>query len=131
MPCRIAISGSAGTGKTTLATALAHRLQVPYLEEGFRKRREAGLDPHDLSQTEHRALLMELRENHPAFADLPFIFLSALADQKDVCEGLKLGADDYLTKPLNFEMLRATVQSKLHQMARIQQKHEDVITLDM
>jgi DNA-binding response OmpR family regulator len=63
-----------------------------------------------------RALLMELRENHPAFADLPFIFLSALADQKDVCEGLKLGADDYLTKPLNFEMLLATVQSNLRQM---------------
>ena len=52
MPRRIAISGSAGTGKTTLAKALADRLQVPYLEEGFRKRHEAGLDPHDLSQAE-------------------------------------------------------------------------------
>ena len=63
-----------------------------------------------------RELFMELRENHPSFADLPFIFLSALADQKDICEGLKLGVDDYLTKPLNFEMLLATVQSNLRQM---------------
>ena len=65
---RIAISGSAGTGKTTLAKALAARLQVPYLEEGFRKRREAGLDPHDLSQAEHRVLLMELYEEAIAAA---------------------------------------------------------------
>ena len=62
MPRRIAISGSAGTGKTTLAKALADRLQVPYLEEGFRKRLEKGLDPHDLSQAEFQGLLMELYE---------------------------------------------------------------------
>ena len=68
MPHRIAISGSAGTGKTTLAKALADRLQVPYLEEGFRKRREAGLDPHDLSRAEHRVLLMELYEEAIAAA---------------------------------------------------------------
>ncbi len=78
-----------------------------------------------------RALLMELRENNPAFADLPFIFLSALADQKDVCEGLKFGADDYLTKPINFEMLQATVQASLRQMSRVKQKQEDMIVLDM
>jgi len=60
MPRRVAISGSAGTGKTTLAMALAEQLEVPYLEEGFRRRREAGLNPHDLSRSEHRALLMEL-----------------------------------------------------------------------
>jgi nicotinamide riboside kinase len=57
---RLAISGSAGTGKTTLAMDLAGRLRLPYLEEGFRKRREGGLDLHDLSPTETRALLMEL-----------------------------------------------------------------------
>lgn len=44
MQIRIAVSGSAGTGKSTLAMALAERFELPYLEEGFRKRREAGLD---------------------------------------------------------------------------------------
>lgn len=62
MPIRLAISGSAGTGKTTLAMDLAGRLELPYLEEGFRKRREAGLDLHNLSPTETRALLTELYE---------------------------------------------------------------------
>lgn len=57
---RIALSGSAGTGKTTLAQRLSDHYQVPYLEEGFRKRREAGLNVHALSSDEHKALLLEL-----------------------------------------------------------------------
>lgn len=71
MPSRIAISGSAGTGKTTLARALADKLQVPYLEEEFRRRREAGLDPHDLNREEHRALIMELYDEALADARTP------------------------------------------------------------
>lgn len=40
---RIAISGSAGTGKSTLGRALADRLGVPFIAEGMRLRIEAGL----------------------------------------------------------------------------------------
>src|SRR5690606_29867916 len=32
-------------------------------------------------------------------ADIPFVFLSALADPREVVEGKRLGADDYLVKP--------------------------------
>ena len=62
---------------------------------------------------------------------MPFIFLSALADKELVLTGLTTGADAYLTKPINYEMLLTTVQASLRQMGRIKQKHEDVITLDM
>ncbi len=41
---RIALAGSAGTGKTTLGRALAARRGLPFLEEGMRRRLEAGLD---------------------------------------------------------------------------------------
>ena len=42
-PPRLGLSGSAGTGKSTLGRALAAALDVPYLPEGMRSRLEAGL----------------------------------------------------------------------------------------
>lgn len=57
---RIAISGSAGTGKTALGGWLAERLGLPFLPEGMRARIEAGLDLHTLNHAEHRALIQEL-----------------------------------------------------------------------
>ncbi len=59
---RIALCGSAGVGKTTLARALAARWGVPYVEEGMRRRLQAGLDPHELTREQHRQLLQELAE---------------------------------------------------------------------
>lgn len=57
---RIALSGSAGTGKTTLGQAIAAHLDVPYIEEGFRKRVDQGLVLYQLDEAERRALLREL-----------------------------------------------------------------------
>ena len=67
-------------------------------------------------------VLKELRANHPNLADLPFVFLSALAGRGDVLEGLKLGADDYLSKPIDHEMLLAKVEATLRQVSRIDEK---------
>lgn len=69
-------------------------------------------------------LLTALREKHPEFGDLPFVFLSALADRKDIIAGRQLGADDYVTKPVDFEMLLATVESRLRQVARMQARKQ-------
>lgn len=70
-------------------------------------------------------LLTELRDNYPEHADLPFVFLTALAEREDVIAGKKLGADDYLTKPIDFEMLLATVESRLSQIDRINERKEE------
>jgi broad specificity phosphatase PhoE/nicotinamide riboside kinase len=59
---RLALSGSAGTGKTTLGRRLAAELGVPFLEEGMRRRLEEGLQVHDLSRQQHRELIAELWE---------------------------------------------------------------------
>ncbi len=69
-------------------------------------------------------LLLELRENHPKFAELPFIFLSALADKSQVIEGLELGADDYLTKPIDYDMLLVKVKAGLRQSGRVAEKQQ-------
>jgi len=66
---RIALSGSAGTGKSTLARALAARLELPYIAEGMRTRIEGGLDLHRLDHDGLRALLLELWEEQQALED--------------------------------------------------------------
>ncbi|HAD25844.1 MAG TPA: hypothetical protein DCF61_08940 [Alphaproteobacteria bacterium] len=69
-------------------------------------------------------LLVELRESHPELGDIPFIFLTALADRKDQITGRQLGADDYLTKPIDFEMMMVVVESKLEKQRHIQAQRD-------
>lgn len=52
-------------------------------------------------------------------AEIPFVFLSALADPRQVVEGKRLGADDYLVKPIDYDLLLATVDARLRQIERI------------
>src|SRR3546814_11072487 len=69
-------------------------------------------------------VLTELRRDHPDLADAPFVFLSALADRRDVVAGKQLGADDYLTKPVDLEILLATVTARLAQIERLGRRFE-------
>jgi DNA-binding NarL/FixJ family response regulator len=64
-------------------------------------------------------VLKALREQE-AMADVPFIFLTALAERNDVLTGKQAGADDYLVKPIDYEILLATVAARLDQVARVQ-----------
>ena len=51
--------------------------------------------------------------------DCPILFLSAKDSAGDVVEGLGLGADDYLTKPFELEVLAARVQAHLRRQSRV------------
>ena len=48
---------------------------------------------------------------------IPFIFLTALASYDDVRAGINLGADDYLTKPFNYNQLITAVNVRLNKHA--------------
>ena len=75
--------------------------------------------------------MKEIREKSPLFAEMPFVFLTSYADREQVLAGLKDGADAYLTKPIDFEMLIATVQAILRQVERINEKNDKVYELYM
>src|SRR6185503_20575038 len=44
---------------------------------------------------------------------IPFIFLTAKGDKKDLRVGMNLGADDYLTKPAGVEDVLGAIRSRL------------------
>lgn len=44
---------------------------------------------------------------------IPFIFLTALADQADIKRGMDSGADDYITKPFGARVLLDAIRSRM------------------
>ncbi|WP_128548245.1 response regulator [Larkinella soli] len=60
--------------------------------------------------------VLENIRNDPALAHVPFIFLTAKADMRDLRRGMVLGADDYLTKPFHIVDLLMAVESRLKRL---------------
>jgi CheY-like chemotaxis protein len=50
---------------------------------------------------------------YPKTAGIPFIFLTAKADKRDIRRGMLMGADDYLTKPFEEQELLSVIQTRL------------------
>lgn len=64
-------------------------------------------------------VLSALRQN-PKTVAIPFIFLTARAEKIDMRQGMRLGADDYLTKPFTLNELIHAVSSRLERHDAIQ-----------
>ena len=58
-------------------------------------------------------LAEKLRAEEPG---IPFIFLTAKSLREDIIKGLKLGADDYITKPFDPEMLMLRINNILRRV---------------
>jgi DNA-binding response OmpR family regulator len=52
-------------------------------------------------------------QDFPETAGIPVIFLTAVAETKRKVMGLNLGADDYITKPVDLHELAARVQAAI------------------
>ena len=65
-------------------------------------------------------LFRELR-SQSSWSEIPFILLSADYKEEDIREGIRLGADNFLRKPIEMEELRAIIQGKI---SRIEQRKE-------
>jgi DNA-binding response OmpR family regulator len=63
-------------------------------------------------------LLERLTALAPRFRSMPFVFLTALTDRDNELKGRQLGADDYVTKPLDFDRLDAIIAARLAGVAR-------------
>src|SRR5580693_7290930 len=64
-------------------------------------------------------LLESLVALAPRFSRMPFVFLTALTDRDNELKGRQLGADDYVTKPIDFEVLETIITARLNGVARL------------
>lgn len=55
----------------------------------------------------------------------PIIFVSAKDSEEDIISGLKLGGDDYITKPFSIKQLVAKVEAHLKREERFKQAKKD------
>ena len=72
--------------------------------------------------------------SRPDWVTIPFVFITARSEKKDVLTGKNLGADDYLIKPLTREELLTAVRSRLTrsqelQVVQLQQAYETSLTV--
>ena len=72
-------------------------------------------------------VLKILRQTYPA-NELPIIMATAKDRSEDVVEALELGANDYVTKPIDFPVVLARVQSHLRQKVSSSPKGPQVET---
>ena len=63
-------------------------------------------------------VLEHLTKIAPRFGNMPFVFLTALTARDNELKGRQLGADDYVTKPIDFDMLETIIQARLAGVSR-------------
>ena len=66
----------------------------------------------------------------PQFSSMPFIFLTALGDRDNQLKGRRLGADDYVVKPIDFDILETVIISRLAKVARTELWSREVALTD-
>ena len=90
---------SAANGRLGVAAARRHRPDVILCDVSMPE-----MDGYTVLET--------LRAD-TATVSIPFIFLTAKGDKKDLRTGMNLGADDYLTKPASAEEVLGAINARL------------------
>ena len=79
-----------------------------------------GTDGYELC----RALKKDVRTSH-----IPIVLLTAKASEESMIRGLETGADDYITKPFNTDMLRVRIKNLIQLRSHLQNKRNREMTL--
>ena len=66
-----------------------------------------------MPQLDGYRMLETLWSDHPEYADVPFVLLSAMVDRAKTIAGIELKAENYLTKPIDFDLLLERVAAVL------------------
>ncbi len=107
---------------------IRHNLEDLLQSEGFRVLSASnGKEGYDIATSEEPDLilsdirmpvmsgidLLEKLQENSVTSLIPFIFITAKNDKRDVRQGMSAGADDYITKPFDIEDLLKAIHSRL------------------
>jgi two-component system alkaline phosphatase synthesis response regulator PhoP len=74
--------------------------------------------------------IQQLRKNSDLDSTI-IIFLTAMTDEKSEIEGLKLGADDYITKPIKPDLLLARLRTALRRVKKDEEQGNKIVFGDL
>lgn len=74
--------------------------------------------------------IQQLRRN-PELDSTIIVFLTAMSDEKSEIEGLKLGADDYIAKPIKPELLLTRLRTALRRVKKDEEQDNKVVFGDL
>ena len=58
---------------------------------------------------------------------IPIIVLTALTEDEDMMKGMELGADDYVTKPFNAELLKSKVKQLIYNRIELKKAYTNLL----
>jgi CheY-like chemotaxis protein len=64
-------------------------------------------------------LLTKVRESQTSYSNVPFILLTALSTKEDLIKGSNMGANDYIVKPIDFDILIAKINEKISNATKV------------
>ncbi|WP_276134004.1 response regulator transcription factor [Polluticoccus soli] len=67
----------------------------------------------------------------PDFEQTAIIFLTALSDERSEIEGLKTGADDYISKPIKPELLATRISAALRRFRKEDEQEQKLVFGDL
>lgn len=70
------------------------------------------------------SFVRKVRETMPALAEMPIILLTAHGDKENMMNGRGAGADEYLAKPVDYQILNAAINARLSRARQAQDLKE-------
>lgn len=83
----------------------------------FAERPDIILCDVDMPHMSGFGVLSELRKSATKLRTVPFLFITAYGSRESHLQARRLGCDDFITKPLDFELLVEVVRNRLTQRA--------------
>lgn len=112
---QIRVTGGLSRHGFSVASVQDHAYALTLLQDNIP---DAMLCDPALPGHDGMVLLQQIRRDRPDLADMPIIVISEFGERADVVAGKLAGADDYLAKPVDIDLLVASLEAQLRQVAR-------------